>query len=215
MTGVGARVTNMLIRYPDREAASQAAAEIISDCLQGQIGLQATATFVASGGKSPVRCFHYLSEKKLDWSRIYVTLSDERCVPADHQQSNQKLIRDNLIKGNAQTLAFLPLEEGNFCDKTPFACSLLGMGNDGHFASLFPDSPELKEGLVSQKEVIEVSTPSSPFDRVSMTLNLIVKSNEILLLVFGEDKLKVLENPSGLPVEELLSRFPVKIIWAP
>jgi 6-phosphogluconolactonase len=89
------------------------------------------------------------------------------------------------------------------------------MGNDGHFASLFPDSPELKEGLVSQKEVIEVSTPSSPFDRVSMTLNLIVKSNEILLLVFGEDKLKVLENPSGLPVEELLSRFPVKIIWAP
>jgi len=154
-------------------------------------------------------------QKKLDWSRIYVTLSDERCVPADHQQSNQKLIRDNLIKGNAQTLAFLPLEEGNFCDKTPFACSLLGMGNDGHFASLFPDSPELKEGLVSQKEVIEVSTPSSPFDRVSMTLNLIVKSNEILLLVFGEDKLKVLENPSGLPVEELLSRFPVKIIWAP
>ncbi len=97
----------------------------------------------------------------------------------------------------------------------PAACTLLGMGEDGHFASLFPDSDQLKQGLTSNSQALRVATPSSEFERISMTLPTLLNSKDIVLLVFGEKKKNVLDNTKGLPIERLLKAADIKIFWAP
>ena len=105
----------------------------------------------------------------------------------------------------------------------PFACTLLGMGEDGHFASLFPDYANLARALDSHAPpgFVAVSTAASPHPRISMNLAALLESREILLLIFGEAKKRVLRRAgkphSRLPVARLLaqSRTPVRIIWAP
>lgn len=200
--------------FSDRDAASQQLAQMIKASLLTKLEQQERATLVMSGGSSPVACFRILSTIGIPWHRIDVTLTDERNVPTDHDESNEKLARDNLIKGKANAARFVRLEEG-IRDKAPFACSLVGMGEDGHFASLFPDSPELEQGLTSEQGVIQVTTPSSPFARTSMTLKTILDSDQIFLLVFGEKKKEILENPESFAINHLLQAAPVKIIWAP
>ena len=105
----------------------------------------------------------------------------------------------------------------------PFACALLGMGEDGHFASLFPDAENLREGLDvdSRQLCIPVQTAASPHPRVSLTLSALSRSDEILLLMFGDRKRAVYEATkqaaNGYPVSHLLrqKRAPVFVYWAP
>ena len=105
----------------------------------------------------------------------------------------------------------------------PFACSLLGMGADGHFASLFPDAENLGEGLdlESSRMCLPVQTEASPYPRVSLTLSALSRSDEIVLLFFGEEKRRVFEKAKSgnarYPVTRLLrqKRAPVYTYWAP
>ena len=105
----------------------------------------------------------------------------------------------------------------------PFACSLLGMGEDGHFASLFPDAEDLDKGLITdwQQLWMPVHTAASPHPRVSLTLAALSRSDEIVLLIFGDAKREVIEAAktpgSKLPVSALLlqKRAPVSVLWAP
>jgi hypothetical protein len=112
---------------------------------------------------------------------------------------------------------FVALNTGNIQTLHPFACTVLGMGEDGHFASLFPDSPELEEGLSSETETVKVTTPSSAYNRTSATLNTICDSDLIILLIFGNVKKNIVEAPAGYPINHVLSQeqTPVRIIWAP
>jgi len=89
------------------------------------------------------------------------------------------------------------------------------MGEDGHFASLFPDSPELTTGLTCDTDVISVTTPSSPYSRTSMTLRSIKKTKALCLLIFGDKKCELLKNPQNFAIYYLLNAMPVEIIWAP
>ena len=105
----------------------------------------------------------------------------------------------------------------------PFACSLLGMGEDGHFASLFPDADNLADGLDVDNEqlCIPVATGASPHPRVSLTLAALARSDAIILLIFGDRKREVYEQAkakgSTLPVARLLKqkKAPVRVYWAP
>jgi 6-phosphogluconolactonase len=223
--------------FETREEASVAAAEAIAERLAARLDAQSGASVVVSGGTTPDRCFDLLSDKPLDWPRTQIVLSDERWVPPDDEASNERLVRDALLKGEAapaKLLSVFSMTTGiqARCDEIdqqirlgpfPFACALLGMGEDGHFASLFPDAENLEEGVDVDGEqlCIPVSTAASPHPRVSLTLAALARSDAIVLLMFGDNKLEVYEQAkrkgSKLPVAHLLKqkKAPVHVYWAP
>lgn len=201
--------------FDNREAASEHAAKLMSECLIAQLENHERAGLVVSGGNTPLSCLQILSESDLPWHRVDVTLTDEREVPPDHCDSNEKMVRENLLVGRAKSARFLRLEMQTVVALQPFTCTLVGMGEDGHFASLFPDSPQLAEGLQSKSEILRVSTPSSPYARISMTLSSIINSRVIILLVFGDAKRRILERTEDYPVHHLLGNASVATIWSP
>jgi len=225
--------------YPSRQAASASAADLLACLIRGKLdsGPEKQASLVVSGGSTPGPCFDLLSGEALDWSRVIVLPSDERWVPGNDPDSNERLIRQRLLRGAASAGKVLSFyREGldavqaprtieqdlNNIDR-PFSASLLGMGEDGHFASLFPDFANLKAALdpVGKAQCLSVQTASSPHLRISLTLSALINSSHIVLLMFGEAKRVVFESAnngdSGYPVEALLqqSSCPLTVIWAP
>jgi 6-phosphogluconolactonase len=208
--------------FDSREAAAIAAAERIAAALARRLDAQGEASLVVSGGTSPAGVFAELARTPLAWPDVHVILSDER---------------ETLLAGHAQDASLLTVYRPGVtveerCHELndelrqapfPFACALLGMGEDGHFASLFPDAQNLEEGLdVDSSELcIPVSTAASPHPRVSLTLSALSRSDEILLLMFGDRKRAVYEATkqaaNGYPVSHLLrqKRAPVYVYWAP
>jgi len=223
--------------FEDREDASAAAAERIVDALARRLDAQGEASVVVSGGTSPAGVFEVLARTSLAWPDVHVVLSDERWVPPDHEDSNEKLVRETLLAGEARDASLLPVYKQGVaieerCSEIneellqapfPFASALLGMGEDGHFASLFPDADNLREGLdVDFRQLcIPVQTAASPHPRVSLTLSALSRSDEIVLLIFGDAKRDVYEaartSTNGTPVSHLLrqKRAPVYVYWAP
>jgi 6-phosphogluconolactonase len=225
--------------FESRPDASVAAAQLLAGLIRSGLASkpQAEASFVVSGGSTPGPCFDRLSGEALDWSRVTVVPSDERWVPADEADSNERLIRTRLLQGQAdagKVLSFFRagidavqapgLIELDLLEITqPFSASLLGMGEDGHFASLFPDYANLKTALdpKGKAQCLSVQTSSSPHLRISLTLSALINSLHIVLLMFGEAKRAVFETAntggSGYPVAALLQQFPgpLTVIWAP
>jgi len=223
--------------FESREAASVAASSRITDALRRRLAAQASASLVVSGGTTPVRCFADLGTRDIDWPRVGVLASDDRWVPADHDDSNEKLIRENLLVGTAAAADFMPyyspdqtiqdrceeLDTSILSAPFPFACALLGMGADGHFASLFPDADNLATGLDLESTTLclPIRTQASPHLRVSLSLAALSQSDDIVLLFFGDDKRAVYEAAKNgdkrYPVSRLLlqERTPVHIYWAP
>lgn len=225
--------------FENRSEASIAAANLLAELLRDSLkgDPQSKASLVVSGGSTPGPCFEHLSTEPLDWSRITVIPSDERWVPGSHPDSNELLVRSRLLRGKASPGKFLSFfREGIDADHAPseiepdlqvldrpFSVSLLGMGQDGHFASLFPDYPGLEKALDPQgaPQCIVVQTVGSPHLRISLTLSALLDSKHIVLLIFGDEKRAVYEaasrGDSSYPIESLLqhSSVPLTVIWAP
>jgi 6-phosphogluconolactonase len=221
--------------FDTREEASEAAASRIAELLKVRLDQQAETSLVVSGGSTPFACFEALAGKPLEWQRVQVLLSDERWVAADHEDSNERLARERLLVGEAAAARLQPVFRQGVtpearCEELqeplpalPFAAALIGMGTDGHFASLFPDAPNLDQGLDVESGYLylPVTTAASPHPRVSMTLAAISRSDEILLLMFGDEKLalynKAKRQSNGYPISRLLrqKRAPVSVYWAP
>jgi 6-phosphogluconolactonase len=223
--------------FEGREAASTAAANRLADALLRRLDGQADASLVVSGGTSPAMCLEELSSAPLDWQRVHVLLSDERWVPGDDPDSNENNVRRTLLQNRAAHAHLLPVYDAGSDVATrcqaleveiraipiPFAAALIGMGEDGHFASLFPDFDQLKSGLDVDYPglCLPVSTAASPYPRVSLTLAAISRSDEIVLLFFGDAKREIYERAkresNGFPVSRLLrqKRAPVHVYWAP
>ena len=147
------------------------------------------------------------------------------------------LFRSRLIRDSAEAAGFLSFyREGLSAEQAPgqieqdlgalaqtFSAALLGMGEDGHFASLFPDFEGLEKALEpdGEQHCILVKTAGSPYLRISLTLSALLGAKHSVLLIFGEEKLKVLEaalrGDSGYPVESILknSHGALTVIWAP
>jgi 6-phosphogluconolactonase len=229
----------MLSEYflTSRAAAAAATAERLQQALESALATGDKAALVLSGGSSPLATFAALSQKPLPWNRVTITLSDERWVAATEQDSNERMLRETLLTNRAAVARLLPLyRAGTDVDAAPpqlqqefsalprpVAATLLGMGEDGHFASLFPDFAGLQSALSSSSETsfVAVRTAASPHPRISMTLSALLQSREIILLIFGANKRRVYENAraanSTLPVAALLAqaRVPLRVIWAP
>ena len=208
-----------LTEFTSREAAAAAAAGFLSAALKRYLVAQGRAVLMTCGGTSPGASLAELSRHDLDWKRVTVTLTDERLVPVSDAASNEKMVRENLFKNAAESARFCELSESNVSRIVagPLV-SLVGMGEDGHFASIFPGSLKLNQLLNSSAapETSDVSTSVSPYPRRTANLAMILQSTEILLLVFGDKKKQVLGAAEGLPIAHILAQkqAPLSIYWA-
>ena len=179
------------------------------------------SSFIVSGGSSPVQIFRDLSAMQTKWHDINISLVDDRVVGIDHQDSNEKLVNDLLIKNKAKDANFISIcnQPLNLLKiKRPFGVMLLGMGEDGHFASLFPKlietNPEYFD-LESDAEIFFTEPMGDPCHRrASMNLSMILESKNIFLLVSSEKKLEVLnkaKSDKSLPLYYLLNQNKIEI----
>ena len=187
--------------------------KLISDRLNSSIENEGSASLVVSGGSSPIRIYEELSNIDISWSRVFLTLVDDRFVDPDHKDSNQKLLYNHFIKNKAKDIKFFPLTE-NFFNKTnfkkPFDITLLGMGEDGHFASLFPDMINDNDAFdLNESPKILITPPQgNPYlPRITMNLSLIMKSINIVLLIKGKAKQDIFnkaKKDEDLPIHYLI-----------
>jgi 6-phosphogluconolactonase len=218
------------------DLAEAAADAVVARLHQGQ-DERGRATLVATGGRSPGQVYDRLTEADAPWTRVVVTLSDERCVAADAPEANARLLHERLLRGRAKGAAFVPLWRGAGTPEeaavavepqlramAPFDCVLLGMGEDGHVASLIPGSPTLSAAMNPAGERLALGFPagwgSPPLARITLTLSALLQAREILVLIAGEAKRQVLDAALGgadLPIRSLLTqtRTPVRVLWAP
>lgn len=224
-------------QFANRSLASEAAARYVAAAIRRNLVELKYTSFVVSGGSTPEQCYKVLAETDLEWERVYILPGDERYVPADHDASNEKMIRRLLVTGRASAAQFVPMFDAALtpeerCSELtdqlqsfplPSAASLLGIGEDGHFASLFQDIDGTNEGLSQDSELscMVVRTAASRYPRVTLTLSTLLQSDEIFLLFFGDAKRETFEKArhpgSEYPVSSLLNqqRTPVRVIWAP
>jgi 6-phosphogluconolactonase len=222
-----------------RTALAKNAADLIAAELRAAIDQRGQAHFIATGGITPAECYKALAKEDIDWSRVFITLSDERWVDTMTPQSNEYMLRETLLVGPAANAHFLTLKarRGGFedgakrvdaavRDLAPFDVVLLGMGEDGHFASLFPRHAALAAGLNARADryVIGVApaSPAPDVPRVSLTLAALLHSRLIIVLIAGDTKWKVVNEAAGrdphqTPIAALFDQHvaPVRVLWAP
>ena len=217
----------MLEVFADTAALAQAAASAIEAALRGALDARRHASLVATGGRSPGPVYDRLSRADLNWSKVAVTLSDERQVDAASPASNARLLRERLLVGRAANARFLPLTdyaEPALKQLLPFDAVVLGMGEDGHIASLIPGSPLIDEAMDPAGERLLAESPQGwgtpPVARITLTLAALLQSRAIFLLIAGEAKRQVIADAragADLPVRALLDQdvVPVRIFWTP
>src|ERR1700686_4610580 len=226
-------------RYADIETLSRELATLIAGSLTAAIGARGLASRVVSGGRSPVRLFEVLRTQPLDWGRVCAALADERWVSPDDPASNERLVRDVLLKDRAASARFLGLKNGaptpdlgavsaweTFARvPRPFDAVILGMGDDGHTASLFPGSPNLPSALnpAAAAGCVGMWSPVPPHPRLSLNLTALLDLRRVVVLITGESKLRTLTAACApgpvedMPVRAVLrqTRTPVDVMWSP
>lgn len=225
-------------RFDDRDTLAATLATDIAALLRAALDDRETASLVVSGGSTPAPMFRALSSAALPWDRVTVTLADERWVPADADDSNERLVRENLLQGPAAAARFVGLKspaatpEAGMADTEralrdvpqPFDVMVLGMGDDGHTASLFPGTGELAAALdPTARTRCAPIRPHGLQPRMTLTLPTILNSRSILLLLAGQDKRKVYEQAVAgadvmeMPIRAVLrqARTPIEVYWAP
>jgi 6-phosphogluconolactonase len=217
----------MLEVFPGPAELADAAAGGITDALQGALDARGRASLVATGGRSPGPVYDRLSRAELDWAHVAVTLSDERHVDASSPNANARLLRERLFVGRGAAAQYLPLTdyaEGVLRKLMPFDAVMLGMGEDGHIASLIPGSPVLAQGMDPTGAALTAESPqgfgSPPVARITLTLAALLQSRAIFLLIAGEAKRQVIAQAKAgadLPVRAILNQdqVPVRIFWSP
>jgi len=219
MSDFGAPV---FLEFETRETASRALAARLAELLAEAEQSSGKASLVVSGGTSPVTLFHCLREKPLPWQAITVIASDERDVAPDHPDRNEAMIRQELLSGAAEQAELISLiPPGEIPDH--FDAVVLGMGGDGHTASLFPGSPDLERALESKNKLENVVVPQLDSQRVSLTPGALLSADAIFFLFFGDDKRRVFEAAMAgddvheYPVRAALKQdaAPVAVFWAP
>ncbi|MBA3069632.1 MAG: 6-phosphogluconolactonase [Hyphomonas sp.] len=228
-----------LSAFGTREEASKAVAAMAAEALARDIAEQRRADLFVSGGSTPEASFRYLSRAAIEWERVTVGLVDERWVPPDHADSNERLVRAHLLREKAGAAGFIPLwtpgddhlraaddrclAYGPHCDSASFV--LLGMGADGHTASWFPEMDSL--ALVTAADqpcpVAAVVAPGARTPRrLTLTGPAVCRAKSAVLLAFGSEKRTKLEaarhaDPLNCPVRFAIDGLGhrLNIVWAP
>lgn len=225
--------------FADGKALAEALAAAVAEQLRLAIAARGKAALAVSGGRTPARFFAALSQQRLPWSEVVVTLVDERWVPLASERSNEALVRDGLLQGRAAAARMISLvsaaetpEEGAAEIATrvatlplPLDVVVLGMGTDGHTASFFPEGDRLAEALdpAGRLSVVSMRAPGAGEPRITLTLPLIAAAGAVYLHIEGREKAAVLalaqqEGPAeAMPVRAVLKGCarPPEVFWCP
>jgi len=224
--------------HPDPVTLATALAQAVAADLREALKLRGSALLAVSGGNTPRGFLRALSRERLEWSRVSVTLTDERWVAPEDARSNAALVRDTLLQGDAGQARFVPL----FADAPdpeaglaavaarvgalplPFDALVLGMGLDGHCASLFPGGDHLAAAMRydAPERVLPMRAPAAPEPRITMTMSTLVATRRLYVHIEGAPKREVLRlalEPGGesLPIGALLRRAAeaAHLYWCP
>ena len=224
-------------RFDSIESLTSALAAAVASDLGRAIERRGRASLMVSGGQTPAPFFSALTRRPIDWSKVVVGLVDERWVAPDHVDSNERLVRQTLLSQQGSAATFVPMKNAATsaaagqpaCEwaiaaiPRPFDVVVLGMGNDGHTASLFPQTAELAMGLNPANPALTMaSVPvTATYERMSLTLRGLLDSRRIVLLISGSAKWRVYQRArqpgpaSELPVRAALeqSTTPVDVYW--
>lgn len=195
------------------ELENNLAEQIIKD-LTSAIEEKGRAYMLVSGGSTPIELFRKLSLYDIAWDKIEIGLVDERFVPTNDDASNEKLVYENLLVNYAGKANFTGMiyftndlfknlekvEEAYYKFSKNLTVSILGMGGDGHTASLFPENKTSIDSLtdIDKGTVLNTLSPSVPRRRVSCGKDLLLSSEKLYLMIVGEQKLAVLNQAKTL-----------------
>lgn len=200
--------------YSEFDEASKAAADFIATKIEVSIQEKGISHVVLPGGTTPVICLGYLADKNLQWNRVHWYLGDERCLPQGHAERNDVMLEKYFwSRLSIPNIHLIPAELG--ADKAAevyrevissidcFDIALLGMGEDGHTASLFPHNRALDD----KRSVIPVyDSPKAPSERVSLSINTLKKARCRIVLASGSAKAAVImriKKGEALPINSL------------
>jgi len=214
--------------FADDEALAPAFAEWTAGRLRTAIAERGATLLIVSGGKTPQRFFEALSTQPLDWTRVAITLADERRVPDDSPRSNARFVREALLCNHAAVATFIPLADARLTADQELAAAsarlaslplpadlvVLGMGDDGHTASWFPGARGLSEAMDAgaRQLVTAIEAPGAPEPRLTLTGRVILRARALALLIEGQEKLNTLaealeDGPEeAMPIRAVLRR---------
>ncbi len=225
--------------YRDRRQLVAALVNDTAAVLSRAIKKNGRASMAVSGGSTPKPLFERLSTLDIPWNHVVISLVDERWVEPDANDSNQRLVRVHLLQNRAATATFIGMKNDaptaaageSRCERRlrqiprPFDLVILGMGNDGHTASLFPGAEQLDQAtdMDSRKICMAIRPPAASHERMTLTLPAILASRQIFIHIVGPGKREALAaaladgTAAEMPIRYILrqSQVPVTVFWAP
>jgi 6-phosphogluconolactonase len=224
--------------FADKATLAKELAEAVADRIRAAIETRGLAAIAVSGGSTPARFFQALGKTKdIDWSKVIVTLVDERWVDETNDRSNALLVNERMLQGPAATARFFPLYSGGdepnaeqiaktnaMLAQLPeqFAAVVLGMGSDGHTASFFPGGDTLDQALIEAGPTVSIRAPGAGEPRITFTLPRLLQADGLYLHIEGEEKAAVLDTALGdgpvadMPIRAVLrSGHAVNVYWCP
>ncbi|NIF79765.1 6-phosphogluconolactonase [Paraburkholderia sp. Cy-641] len=220
--------------FDDQRAQSEALAQAVGDALHASLAAQAAATgtpaplvrparpamLAVSGGSSPRPFLQTLSTQAFDWARIAVTLVDDRWVPETDSASNAQFAHATLLQNAAKDATFWPLVDTTqdlhahvaALNADPrFAAvpdvAVLGMGEDGHTASIFADAPEWDHAITTAERFVAVHPGAAPHARVSWSMSALKEVKQLFLLIAGPRKMDVLNAATAALQKNAISQL--------
>ncbi|MGH1463352.1 MAG: 6-phosphogluconolactonase [Neptuniibacter sp.] len=221
--------------FENAEDACSALSNELESIIREAVVKHGQATLSVSGGSTPIPLFQALQKKSLPWEKMIIALVDDRWVPPTHPDSNEALVNQHLISKHRKETDFIGFwrPSGDIqtsesdCNTTltsklpdQLDAVVLGMGNDGHTASLFPQAPQLEYALNTKSACCAVSPVTAPHERMTMSASRLLASRNRFLHIKGKDKLETLKkaalenNVTSMPIR-LFLKHPLTIFWSP